>query len=159
MDGSPSRGKIRTFLELSVVATLRSFYKRSKVEGVFEVRDLAVPSAPQLVLATPAKRKRERRNPISLAEEWQQRMTEGRLGSRAELARALGVSRARVTQVLSLLELSPRTIEAVRSLGDPLVSPALGERYLRSLLSRSESNQFKAVQHRLRKSTIDGYSV
>ncbi len=44
------------------------------------------------------------RNPVFRAEEFQKRMQEQSL-SRADLARELGVSRARVTQVLNLLKL------------------------------------------------------
>ena len=43
------------------------------------------------------------RNPVCRAEEFQKRMQEQGL-SRADLARELGVSRARVTQVLNLLK-------------------------------------------------------
>lgn len=45
----------------------------------------------------------------------------GECASRADLARKLGVSRARVTQVLGLLELKPEVVEA---LGDPLSTPS-----------------------------------
>jgi ParB-like chromosome segregation protein Spo0J len=42
---------------------------------------------------------------------------EGQAASRAELARRLGVSRARVTQMLRLLTLDPSVIDAIVQLG------------------------------------------
>ncbi len=54
--------------------------------------------------------------------------------SRSELAGELGVSRARVTQVLRLLELAHEAQEIVVALGDPLPKSAVSVRMLRSLL-------------------------
>ena len=45
----------------------------------------------------PNPRPKLNRNPLVLAQEWQQRLDGGEVTSRAELARQLGVSRARVT--------------------------------------------------------------
>jgi hypothetical protein len=45
------------------------------------------------------------RNPIFLAREWQKGLLEGKYGSRSDLSQKLGVSRARVTQILNLLKL------------------------------------------------------
>ena len=53
--------------------------------------------------------------------------------SKAELARKLGVSRARVTQVLNLLKLNPTMIRKITQLGDPLGSPVMTERKLREI--------------------------
>ena len=55
--------------------------------------------------------------------------------SRAELARHLGVSRARVTQVLRLLRLNSRVLESLVALGDPLPGRAICERVLRPLVN------------------------
>jgi hypothetical protein len=55
-----------------------------------------------LVLKEAARPRRQQRNPVILAEEWQQRIVGGEVRSRADLARKLGVSRARVTQALAL---------------------------------------------------------
>ena len=59
----------------------------------------------------------------------------------ADLARKLGVSRARVTQVLNLLELTPEVVQALAALGDPLTRPTLTERSLRSLLRLPSQKQ------------------
>lgn len=53
--------------------------------------------------------------------------------SRADLARELGVTRARVTQVLDLLDLAPDVLNGVAALGDPLTQPIVTERMLRPL--------------------------
>ncbi|MCL4544998.1 MAG: hypothetical protein M1118_10450, partial [Chloroflexi bacterium] len=74
------------------------------------------------------------RNPIALAQEWQGMLSARECASQADLARQLGVSRARVTQVLGLLELAPEVLEAIVGLGDPLSTPVVTERSLRPLL-------------------------
>ncbi|MGQ9494542.1 MAG: hypothetical protein ACUVR2_12435 [Anaerolineae bacterium] len=48
----------------------------------------------------------------------------------ADLARKLGVSPARVTQVLRLLNLAPEVLKAIAALGDPLPSPIVTVRRL-----------------------------
>ncbi len=61
--------------------------------------------------------------------------------SRADLARQLGVTRARVTQMLGLLDLTPEVLEAMAALGDPLPKPIVTGRGLRSLLSLPATEQ------------------
>ena len=46
-------------------------------------------------------------------------LAEGECASRADLARKLGVSRARVTQVLKLLGLAPEVLGTIAARGDP----------------------------------------
>ncbi len=74
-----------------------------------------------------------RRNPIALAKEWKQRLEDHQIACRAELARQLGVSRAHVTQVLSLLSLAPEVQCTILALGDPIERQGLGIRALRAL--------------------------
>lgn len=68
------------------------------------------------------------RNPVFLAREWQQALNSGDATNAAELARSSKVSRARVTQVLNLLKLSPGALEMITSPGDPLTSQIVTER-------------------------------
>lgn len=68
--------------------------------------------------------------------------------SRAELACKLGVSRARVTQVLGLLRLAPDVLETVEALGDPLSKPAVSVWVLQSLLKLPPGEQ-KPKLHRI----------
>lgn len=53
----------------------------------------------------------------------------------------LGVTRARVTRILRLLDLAPEVLEAVVGLGDPLSDPVVTERSLRPLLRLSAEEQ------------------
>ncbi len=66
--------------------------------------------------------------------------------SRAELAHKLGLSRARVTQVLGLLALDRDVLEAVETLGDPLSRSVVSVRMLRSLLKLSPAEQQSFLQ-------------
>jgi hypothetical protein len=66
-------------------------------------------------------------------------------GARARLARKLGVSRARVTQVLSLLNLEPSVLELIIKLGNPLQSKTVSERKLRSIIHLSSHEQLELV--------------
>ena len=47
------------------------------------------------------------RNPVIRAQEWEKALAGGRYDSPADLSRRIGVSRARVTQILRLLRLCP----------------------------------------------------
>jgi hypothetical protein len=89
---------------------------------------------------------RQYRNPISLAQEWQSMLGAGECPSRADLARKLGVTRARVTQVLGLLELAPDVVTSVLALGDPLPQPIVTERMLRPLLKLPAEVQRHVLQ-------------
>jgi len=80
-----------------------------------------------------------------LAEEWQLRITNGQVRSRAELARELGFSRARVTQALRILSLSPRVKEIVRSLGDPMDRKYVSERMLLSICKLPAEEQERKI--------------
>jgi hypothetical protein len=76
-----------------------------------------------------------------VAQDWQQRLDDGADRSRADLARQLGVSRARVTQMLDLLTLAPAVVHAVAALGDPLPQPIVTERLLRPLRKLTPQDQ------------------
>ena len=88
---------------------------------------------------------RRYRNPIVVAQEWQRRLDNGECASRADLAHKLGVNRARVTQVLGLLDLAPEVCIAVAGLGDPLSDPVVTERSLRPLLKLPAEEQERAL--------------
>ena len=66
---------------------------------------------------------------------------QGAHGSQADLARHLGVSRARVTQVLRLLKLAPEALEFLTNLGDPLPTAKITERKLRRIVNLSSEQQ------------------
>lgn len=85
--------------------------------------------------------KRQYRNPVYLAREWRALLDEGKCSSLAALSRYLQVSRARVTQIMNLLQLSPEVTDMISSLGDPLRMPAIPERRLRPLLPLTPDQQ------------------
>jgi len=77
------------------------------------------------------KPKRTYRNPIILAQEMALTMEYEEL-SKADLARRLGCSRARVTQLLNLLDLPKDLLLEIRSMGDHWDRQRVTERQLRS---------------------------
>lgn len=85
--------------------------------------------------------KRQYRNPIYLAREWQTALDHGEHASPAALARHLRVSRARVTQILNLMKLSPEVINLLDLLGDPSGGHGISERRLRPQLALSAQQQ------------------
>lgn len=65
----------------------------------------------------------------------------GEVASRAELAERLGVSRARISQMLQLLTLSPSVIDAIVQLGEPMSERLVSERSLRQLVRMDHRQQ------------------
>lgn len=64
--------------------------------------------------------------------------------SRADLARNLGIPRARVTQLLNLLKIHQELFKLIITLGDPMSSPIVTERKLRLAINHSnEQKKFK----------------
>jgi hypothetical protein len=74
------------------------------------------------------------RHPIHAALDWEQALKEGRFSSLAEMARARGLTRARVTQIMNLLKLPDELITFLLGLTDPEDIKKYSERRLRRLL-------------------------
>lgn len=73
---------------------------------------------------------------LALAHRWKALIDDGTVADQAALARLVGVSRARVTQVMDLLRLAPDIQEAVLLLPpDACRRSRLGEREARSIAS------------------------
>ena len=85
---------------------------------------------------------------MALALDWQKRLDSSEFASRAELARQLGVTRAHVTQVLSLLHLAPEAKSLILSLGDPIKGRSVGIHTLRSLLDLPVEKQINRIKER-----------
>ena len=98
--------------------------------------------------------KRTYRNPIFLAREWEKMLQSGEYASQTALARKLGVSRVRVTQVLNLLRLAPEVLEKIAGLGDPLASPIVTERKLRPLVNLPSKTQDAMLNSTLKATDI-----
>ena len=73
-------------------------------------------------------------------------MEAGNFRSQRSFARAIGLSHARVSQVLGLLRLCPDAREALDTLGDPLYSRKVTERKLRPLTMLPEKEQRREVE-------------
>jgi hypothetical protein len=120
--GSPSKLKDRTF------------------PAVFEF-----PAVKKKPTSAGHKPSRLYRNPVYLAQEWQKALENGDYSSPADLARKLGVSYARVNQVVRLFNLAPEVLKAIAALGDPLPRPIVTERRLRSIVNLPPEEQRQRV--------------
>lgn len=89
------------------------------------------------------------RNPIFVAGEWADAMQGGDFPSRRAFAKAVGVSHARVSQVLGLLRLDPRVLKNIKELGDPLSSRIVTERKLRTIVNLPGSKQMTKLNRML----------
>lgn len=78
------------------------------------------------------------RNPVFIAKEYKRMIEIGEIKNQSDLASKLGVSRVRVSQVLSLLKLDENIKKAVEKLGDPITSRIITERMLRSCIKHPE---------------------
>ena len=120
--GSPNRSIHRTFRAVFEMVVARSGHNLIRVD------------------------KAQYRNPLYLAMEWQRALDSGQCESLSALARHFKVSRARVTQIMNLLSLSPEVIDIIHSLGDPINSHVVAERRLRPLLSLPDGEQAKQIK-------------
>jgi hypothetical protein len=91
-----------------------------------------------------------RRNPVALARKWDALLADGTYSSRAELARGPGISRARATQVLNLLNLPKPVLDAIAALGDPLPSRLVTEHMLHGFSKLSPREQREALLKKAR---------
>ena len=109
MFGSPGGGRIRTFLTFTIVAAIGYPDKRRPARTAYEFIG-RLPGS--LVCTVNDWRKHpeplsQYRNPIYLARVWQDALAAGVFPSQSHLAQGLGISGARVSQMLRLLGLSP----------------------------------------------------
>jgi len=81
------------------------------------------------------------RNPIYLTREYKEMIDRGQVKNQSELARKLGISRARVTQILKLLKLDSLIVQELEKLGNPLTSKIVTERILRPYVNKSTKEQ------------------
>jgi len=89
------------------------------------------------------------RNPIFLAREWAEAMEGGNFRTQRAFAKAIGLSHARVSQMLGLLRLCPDAREALDALGDPLYSRKVTERKLRPFTNLTKVEQKQGLREML----------
>jgi len=82
---------------------------------------------------------------------WKGLLESGRIPSQAEIARQEGLTRARVTQILSLLSLSPKIQEYILSMPDMVEMPSVTERSLRPItFIKDQKKQLQAFEALIR---------
>lgn len=83
------------------------------------------------------------RNLIFRAKEYARMIESGLAKNESDLARKVGISRVRIWQYTSLLNLNASLVEAVEALGDPMPKRLITERQLRQMLkSPKEQERF-----------------
>ncbi|MBI2765456.1 MAG: hypothetical protein HYX53_06025 [Chloroflexi bacterium] len=123
--GSAFRDRSRIFLPVEVTLRVDCGKKRRAGEKRHYFPWQELPRTNETKPATPA-------NPVRIAREWKRAMEE-RGESRAGLARRLGVSRARVSQVLGILDLAPDVLELLEQQSGPSMVSEWTLRVTRSL--------------------------
>ena len=97
------------------------------------------------------------------AKEYERLLDGGEVKTRADLARRLGLSRARVTQVMYLLELAPEIRRYVEALEPTTERPFITERRLRALARVPDPDdqraEFTRVTGAVLQRTDDGAAV
>jgi len=89
------------------------------------------------------------RNPIFPAREWAEAMEAGNFRSQRAFARAIGLSHARVSQVLGLLRICSVFQQDLEALGDPLYSRKVAERKLRPIVNLPKEKQELRIREML----------
>jgi hypothetical protein len=93
-------------------------------------------------------------HPFHLALRWRQQLAENDLLTQARIASREGISRARVTQIMNLLQLPEVIQDALRCPPPPLEIHAFSERRLRALLScgddETRSRQWEELLRKLK---------
>ena len=87
----------------------------------------------------PEKLQKIKANPILQALEFQKILTNKEVRSKNELAKKIGLSRVRVTQIMNLLKLNPEIIQRIASF-EPAAFNFLTERKLRPLTRIKDKN-------------------
>jgi DNA-directed RNA polymerase sigma subunit (sigma70/sigma32) len=72
---------------------------------------------------------------IHKAIQWKKMLDDGEVGSLSELAKKVGLTRARVTQIMNLLKLPEKAKKSLRELDDPKIIRRYSERRLRQSLN------------------------
>jgi hypothetical protein len=75
---------------------------------------------------------------LRTAIEWRRQIDAGEVQNKAEIARREGITRARVTQVMSLLRLAPEFQKQILTMSDTIRSSAVTERRLRPIINGTE---------------------
>jgi hypothetical protein len=118
--------------------------------------------ASQVVTAVPERQRRPKRpkppkeprtpgavKALLKAREWKRQLDAGEVGSQAEIARREHLTRARVTQILNLLRLTPEIQEHVLQLSKSTTRPPFSEHTLRRVMSHGKAKHQLAAFHQV----------
>jgi hypothetical protein len=70
----------------------------------------------------------------------------GEVKNQSDLAHKLGVSRVRISQILSLFKLDIEQIKVIEKLGDPMPKRYISERKLRAFVKLSNERQKSIIE-------------
>ncbi len=94
------------------------------------------------------------KNPVELALEWRQMLNDDKTLNMAGIARSSGVSRARVTQIMKLLDLPDNILKFVVLQKEPVEHRIVSERRLRKILALPDATrqlaEFRKLQQQIR---------
>ena len=91
--------------------------------------------------------------------EWQALLESGEAANQAEIARRDGSTRARVTQVMGMLRLTPEIQQHILSMPDMVRRPAITERALRPIAKIKERKRQLAAFSELLDTTAESFHV
>ncbi len=147
--GSPGRGSIRTSWDITVLIGI-PFSRWGARPFAIDPLPFPVAHIEQLIhrIDRGSKSAIRREHPIHVAWRWQERLANNPTLTRAQVAAREGVSRARVTQVMSLLVLPPHIQHFLGSLTDTRQIRFFSERRLRRLLSGNRPSALRDAWER-----------
>jgi hypothetical protein len=143
--GDPIKGPIITVHNLRPIATGSKAKQKQAIDTLFTSKGVDVVALAESKLP-PVRRAKQRENPVLLAKLWQSEIISGKYQSKSDLARQLGLKPSRVTQIMSVLRLSPQVIEIVAGLGDGIPFRVVNETSLRSLIGLTPEDQIQKLE-------------
>jgi hypothetical protein len=146
--GSAGRSKTRTFWDINLILAM-PFSRWGAKPYIVHPFLFPVDVATESMVAPSVEdiKKPEHLHPYQLALKWRQQLATNPTLKQSNIAAKEGISRARVTQVMHLLELPAAIQQELQSIAAPLTIHAFSERRLRSLL---EEDGQQAQLHRWR---------
>lgn len=91
---------------------------------------------------------------LRMAIEWRRQIDAGEVQNKAEIARREGITRARVTQVMSLLRLPPEFQEQLLTMSDIIRRSAVTERRLRPIINGTEKRSSSCLSSAVTESPV-----
>ena len=146
--GSAGQSAIRTFWDITLIVGIPCSRWGAQPYIVHPVRFPAAVATESMGASSVEDSKTPARlHPYQQALQWRQQLATNPTLKRANIAAKEGISRARVTQIMHLLELPPAIQQELQSIAAPRTIHAFSERRLRALLAEDDQ---QAQLHRWR---------